>query len=136
MATNSYNRRKFLISATGASLTATGLANLPLVGKASGSASALLPPAAKPEQNSPEGQTWVVIENRVYGAKPDGSGPIGGGANYYRPVSEGDFMVNSLDEILMALREAKRGQVVFIPSETEIDLSTRIYIDEIVVEIP
>lgn len=81
-------------------------------------------------------QTWVEIENVVYGAKPDARGPIGGGNGYADIITKGDFIVRDLDSLLEALSKAKAGQVVFIPAETAIDLTARIYIEQLVLEIP
>ena len=80
--------------------------------------------------------TWVQIDNIVYGAKPDDRGPIGGGNGYANIIAEGDYTVRNLDALLNALSKAKAGQVVFIPAETVIDLTARIYIDQLVLEIP
>jgi len=80
--------------------------------------------------------TWVTIDGTVYGAKPDKQGPIGGGAGYARVETKGDYTVHDLDELLQALAQAKKGQTVFIPEETEIDLTARIYIEELVLEVP
>lgn len=82
------------------------------------------------------GQTWVEIEKTVYGAKPDQRGPIGGGSGYTNFISRGDYIAKDLDSLLDALSKAKAGQVVFIPDETEIDLTARIVIDQIVLRIP
>jgi hypothetical protein len=79
--------------------------------------------------------TWVEIDNVVYGAKPDGRGPLGGGKGYANAVAGGDFIVKDLDALLEALSKAKAGQVVFIPGETTIDLTARIYIDQLVLEV-
>ncbi len=79
--------------------------------------------------------TWVQIDNVVYGAKPDERGPIGGGKGYANIITKGDFIVKDLDALLDALSKAKAGQVVFIPGETTIDLTARIYIDQLVLEI-
>ena len=81
-------------------------------------------------------QTWVEIDNVVYGAKPDDCGPIGGGNGYVNIITEGDYTIRDLDALLDALSKAKSGQVVFIPDETLIDMTTRIYIEELVLEIP
>jgi hypothetical protein len=81
-------------------------------------------------------QTWVEIDGKVYGAKPDERGPIGGGAGYTRIVTEGDYTVTDLDDLLEALSKAKPGEVVFIPGETEIDLTARVYIEQLVLEVP
>lgn len=83
-----------------------------------------------------EQRTWVEIDNTVYGAKPDQLGPIGGGSGYANVVTKGDYAVEDLDSLLDALSKAKAGQVVFIPGETEIDLTARIYIEQIVLRIP
>ena len=83
-----------------------------------------------------EERTWVVIQGNVYGAKPDKRGPIGGGRGYSPIVVKGDYVVRDLDELLKALSEAKRGQTVLIPDETEIDLTARIYIEDIVLDVP
>lgn len=80
--------------------------------------------------------TWVQIDNIVYGAKPDARGPIGGGNGYANIIAEGDYTVRDLDALLEALSKAKAGQVIFIPTETVIDLTARIYIDQLVLEIP
>ena len=80
--------------------------------------------------------TWTEIDGTVYGAKPDGRGPIGGGEGYVNIVTEGDFTANDLDSLLDALSKAKAGQVVFIPGEAEIDLTARIYIEKLAVVVP
>jgi hypothetical protein len=72
----------------------------------------------------------------VYGAKPDERGPIGGAKGYANIVARGDFVVKDLDALLDALSKAKAGQIVFIPGETTIDLTARIYIDQLILEIP
>lgn len=80
--------------------------------------------------------TWLEIDGTVYGAKADERGPIGGGSGYANIVTKGDFTVKDLDALLDALSKAKAGQVVFIPGETEIDLTARIYIEQLVLEVP
>lgn len=86
--------------------------------------------------SDPPAKTWVEINGVTYGAKPDQRGPIGGGVGYVKTVTKGDFTVNDVDELLAALAQAKKGQTVFIPGETEIDLTARIYIEELVLEVP
>lgn len=81
-------------------------------------------------------ETWVAIDDTVYGAKPDQSGPIGGGDGFANTVIQGDYRVTDLDSLLTALAQARPGQVVFIPGETEIDLTARIYVEQLVLEIP
>lgn len=80
--------------------------------------------------------TWVEIGDTIYGAKADERGPIGGGEGYTKVVTTGDFPVKDLDSLIEALGKAKAGQVIFIPGETEIDLTARIYVDQLVLEIP
>ncbi len=81
-------------------------------------------------------QTWAEIQNAVYGARPDARGPIGGASGYAGVVTRGDYTVKDLDTLLEALSQARPGQVVFIPGETEIDLTARIYIEQLVLEVP
>ena len=80
--------------------------------------------------------TWVKIGDTVYGAKPDKRGPIGGGAGYVSTIRKGDYTVKDLDGLLDALSKAKPGQVVFIPGERIIDLTARIYVERLVLELP
>lgn len=80
--------------------------------------------------------TWVEVGESVFGAKPDRLGPIGGGNGYTNLVTAGDYTVQDLDSLLDALSQARAGQVIFIPGETEIDLTARIHIEQIVLRIP
>jgi len=80
--------------------------------------------------------TSVTLDGEIYGAQADDIGPIGGGKGYTRIVTEGDFVVKNLDELIDALAKAKAGQVVFIPGETEIDCTSLVYIDKLVLKIP
>jgi hypothetical protein len=45
-------------------------------------------------------------------------------------------VVHSAEQLVQALQEAKSGEVVFVPGETTIDLTTLIYIDKLVLEVP
>jgi len=78
---------------------------------------------------------WVERDGVVYGAREDERGPIGGGAGYVGIVTAGDYTATTAEELIAALAQAQRGQVVFIPSETEIDLTTLIYIDKLVLQV-
>ena len=78
----------------------------------------------------------MEIDNVIYGAAPDKLGPIGGGDGYANVITKGDFTVKDVDSLLGALSKAKAGQVVFIPGNTEIDLTARIYIEGLVLEVP
>jgi hypothetical protein len=80
--------------------------------------------------------TFIEIDGVVYGAKADERGPLGGGDGYERVVAGGDYVVDDLDALVDALAKAKSGEVVFIPGETEIDLTARIYVEQLVLEIP
>ncbi len=79
--------------------------------------------------------TWLEVDGVVFGAKPDQQGPIGGGADYKRIVTGGDLTAKDVDSLLDALSKATKGQVVFIPGDVEIDLTARIYIEQIVLEV-
>ena len=80
--------------------------------------------------------TSVKLDGETYGAEADGLGPIGGGDGYTKIVAKGDFVATNLDELLEALGKAKAGQVVFVPRDTEIDCTARVYIEQLVIEIP
>lgn len=80
--------------------------------------------------------SWVEWNNKIYGAKPDERGAIGGGENYRNVITGGDYEVDNLDDLVDALGKAKSGQVVFIKDETEIDLTVDIYIDNFILQIP
>ena len=80
--------------------------------------------------------SWTETEGAIYGAKPDDRGPIGGGEGYTRIVTTGDYIVTDLDSLLSALAVAKAGEVVFISDETEMDLTARIYIEQIELQVP
>ncbi len=82
------------------------------------------------------GPTWRELNGKLYGAKPDERGPIGGGTNYAAVISGGDYEVKTVDEFIAALENVRAGQVIFIPAETEIDLTTRIYVEELVLTVP
>ena len=78
----------------------------------------------------------VEVDGATYGAQADQLGPIGGEGGYARIVAKGDFVAGNLDELLEGLKKAKAGQVVFIPGETEIDCTARVYIEQLVIEVP
>lgn len=80
--------------------------------------------------------TTVEQAGVSYGATDDDAGPLGGGPGYQHIASQGDHTASTLDELIAALGKAQAGDVVFIPGETEIDLTARIYVDKLVLEIP
>jgi hypothetical protein len=82
------------------------------------------------------GQTWVDLGGTVCGARADDRGPIGGGDGYGALAQETKDPVSTLDELLEALSQAKSGDVVFIAGDAEIDCTTRVYIEELVLEVP
>lgn len=82
------------------------------------------------------GTTFLEVDGVVYGAQADERGPIGGGEGYVDRVTEGDHVATDLNSLLDALSRAQAGEVVFIPDETEIDLTARIYIEKLVLEVP
>ena len=82
------------------------------------------------------GRTWVEVGGQLYGAKADDSGRIGGGRGYRRIVTRGDYTAKTLEELVEALGKAQKGQVVFIPGETEIDMTSLIVIEKLVLEVP
>ncbi|WP_339922270.1 hypothetical protein [uncultured Cyclobacterium sp.] len=88
------------------------------------------------KEKDPKKPSWMAIENELYGAKPNDLGPIGGGEGYKMPIVKGDYEVTNLDELLDALSKVKSGEIVFIPDEIRIDLTTRVFIEGLVLEIP
>jgi hypothetical protein len=81
-------------------------------------------------------KTWITVNNKTYGAKPDINGPLGGGRKYKDIITTGDIVVEDLESLIEGMKNAKPGQVVFIPGNTMIDFTTFIYIDNFVLEIP
>jgi len=125
-----HSRRQFFATAAKSSLVACTL-GIPSFEK---STNALLVDSLG--FKDPETPSWIAINNEIYGAKPDGLGPIGGGEGYAFPIVKGDYEVTKLEELLDALAKAKSGQVVFISDEIRIDLTTRVFIEALVLEIP
>ena len=82
------------------------------------------------------GPTYTEIDGEVYGAKPDERGPIGGGEGYYDIITEGDHEVSDLDALVEALDNAEAGDAVFVEGGTVIDVTTRVYIEDLVLKIP
>jgi len=66
----------------------------------------------------------AAVEKESFGAEvnPTG-GPIGGAKGYRRLVSQSDYQVKTLEELLAALKQAKAGQVVYVDDKAEIDLT-------------
>lgn len=82
------------------------------------------------------GQTWVEINGQICGAKPDERGPIGGGVSYANILTPTTDPITTLDELLEALKDAKPGDVVYVGGNAKIDCTVRVYIENLVLEIP
>lgn len=126
MGTKNFNRRQFVTAASIGSLAALSSIS-PAISAESNSAA---------EYAKKEKPTWKKIGNVIYGAKADETGPIGGGKGYTKVITSGDYTVDSLESLIDALAKAKSGQVVFIPGNLIIDMTTFIYIDKITLKIP
>lgn len=126
MEIKNFNRRQFVTAASLGSLAAFSSIT-PAIANDINSA---------PEYAKKEKPTWKKIGNVIYGAKADETGPIGGGKGYTKVITSGDYTVESLESLIDALGKAKSGQVVFIPGDKIIDMTTFIYIDKITLKIP
>ena len=82
------------------------------------------------------GQTWVEIDGQVYGAKANELGPLGGGEGYQRIVTDGDYRVATVDELIEALKQAKAGEVVYVEPDADIDCTTLVFAEKLVLGIP
>jgi len=82
-----------------------------------------------------DGPSWKSIGNKIYGAKADDMGPLGGGKGYKRIVTNGDLVAEDLESLIDCLAKAKAGQTVFIPGNTVIDMTTPLYIDKLTLKI-
>ena len=82
--------------------------------------------------------TFVEKDGVTYGARPDERGPIGGGAGYRAVVAPGkaDLEARDLESLVAALGQAESGQVVRIPGDTVIDMTSLIYIEKLAFEVP
>ena len=66
----------------------------------------------------------AAVEKESFGAEVNPTGdPIGGAKGYRRLVSQSDYQVKALEELLAALKQAKAGQVVYVDDKAEIDLT-------------
>ncbi len=60
-----------------------------------------------------------------FGAEVNPTGdPIGGGKGYRRLVSQSDYQVKTLEELLAALKQAGAGQVVYVDNKAEIEVTS------------
>jgi len=74
------------------------------------------------------GPVPIPDSDAIYGAEPNPTGnPVGGGVGYTRIIAQSDprvnYVVSTKDQLLTALKNAKSGEVVFIPQTASIDLS-------------
>ncbi len=122
-----FSRRQFVTAAAAVS----ALAALGSTQPASGN-----PVADEALALTADKQTWKKIGSKIYGAKSDEQGPIGGGKGYKNIVTKGDFVAEDLEMLIDVLSKAKSGQVVFIPGNVVIDMTTFIYIDKTALKIP
>ncbi|MFA6944469.1 MAG: hypothetical protein WC220_01090 [Pedobacter sp.] len=126
MSTKNFNRRQFVAAAS--------LGSLAALSTISPAIAAELNPLT--ESAKKEKPTWKKVGNAIYGAKADETGPIGGGKGYTGIITGGDYTADSLESLIDVLAKAKAGQVVFIPGNQIIDMTTFIYIDKIMLKIP
>jgi hypothetical protein len=82
------------------------------------------------------GRTWVEIGGETYGARPDERGPIGGGKEYRNVVTNGDFLVRTVDELAAALKKAQPGQTVFVPGDVELDCTDLVFAEDFHIDVP
>ncbi|MCC7192407.1 MAG: hypothetical protein IT444_06440 [Phycisphaeraceae bacterium] len=75
------------------------------------------------------GSTWIEADGEIYGAKPDETGPLGGGSGYKRTISSGNVTVKTVDELVAALALAKSGDVVFVDRDAALDITEYVYLD-------
>ncbi|MDP6380657.1 MAG: hypothetical protein QF662_04855, partial [Phycisphaerae bacterium] len=68
-------------------------------------------------------------------ANPTGN-PIGGGPGYEGVDAAGDYDVATLDQLLSALAKARKGQVVYIEQGARIEVTERVFTEDVVIEIP
>ncbi len=93
---------------------------------------------SRPDHEPPPadlGQTWVEIEGEVYGARPNELGPIGGGEGYQRILTDGDYRVATVDELIEALKKAQAGEVVYVEPDAQIDCTTLVFAEKLVLEV-
>lgn len=130
MKKNDLTRRGFVSKVSFGSLVALLAHRIPALGKAPRRSSDV----GLSSENSEK--TWLEVGGKLYGARPDKRGPIGGGTGYSATITKGDYEVKTLESLIDALSKAKSGQVIYIPSETEIDLTSSIYIEGLVLIVP
>ena len=92
---------------------------------------------ASPPLGAADEPTWVEIDGTVYGAKPDETGADRRRRGLRKRVTGGDFTVDGPGvPARRAVRGASPARWSSSRGETEIDLTTRIYIEQLVLEVP
>jgi hypothetical protein len=84
----------------------------------------------------PDSQAQVSLNGVSYGAEGDARGPIGGGPGTQPLFTHGDYTVHTLSELAAALKDAKPGQVIFVPGTVVFDFTELTYTDKLVLELP
>ena len=65
-----------------------------------------------------------IAGEETFGAWTNPTGdPIGGGNSYRQMVTRSDYRVNTLEELLDALKKATSGQIVYVDNEAVIDMT-------------
>ena len=80
--------------------------------------------------------TWIEKNGQIYGAKPDALGPIGGGSGYKKIITKGHYNVKDLDGLLAALKNIKKGEIIFIDGHAEIDFTNLIITEKFQIKLP
>jgi hypothetical protein len=66
----------------------------------------------------------AAVGKESFGAETNPTGDaIGGGKGYRRLVTESDYQVKTLEELVATLKQAKAGQVVYVNDKAEIDVT-------------
>ena len=81
-------------------------------------------------------QTTITLNGETCGASADQVGPIGGGNGYTQHISPSQSPIHTLDELIDALAKAQSGDIIYIHPRAQIDCTERVYIEELVLEIP
>ena len=79
----------------------------------------------------PPTDTTVTISSKTYGAQGNASGPIGGGPGYGH-YPKPTVTVRTLDELLDALPTTTAGDVIYLPGDTVIECTERVYVEKMV----
>ena len=82
------------------------------------------------------GPTQVDTGEGACGAAAAPGRPFGGGPGYGETVGPTGSQVTGLDELLEALSVAHSGDTVFVGGDTVIECTERVYIEQLVLELP